>query len=59
MVTVREEKHKDTKAQRKAAIKDSLMRPFFVPLCLCVFVFPSSCSYSSFSLRSSRSLIAS
>src|SRR6266487_1951913 len=27
--------HKDTKAQRMAAIKDSLMRPFFVPLCLC------------------------
>src|SRR6058998_1670799 len=28
----------DTKAQRKAATKGSLMRPFFVPLCLCVFV---------------------
>src|SRR5881409_3970613 len=27
--------HKDTRTQRKAAINDSLMRPFFVSLCLC------------------------
>ena len=30
---------KDTKTQRKAALNKLLMRPFFVSLCLCVFVF--------------------
>src|SRR5207244_6706491 len=31
--------HKDTKAQRKAAIKGCLTRLSFVPSCLCVLVF--------------------
>src|SRR5919108_4536670 len=34
------QRHKDTKTQRKAASTSSLLRPFFVSSCLCVFVFP-------------------
>src|SRR5207247_8607582 len=33
------QRHKDTKAQRKAASTNLYLRPFFVHLCLCVFVF--------------------
>src|SRR5437867_6492068 len=36
------QRHKDTKAQRKAASKNLYLRPFFVPLCLCAFVFSFS-----------------
>src|SRR5262249_42318871 len=34
------QKHKGTKAQRKPARNDSLLPPFFVPLCLCASVSP-------------------
>src|SRR5213594_557243 len=33
------QRHKGTKTQRKAASRNFLLRPFFVSLCLCVFVF--------------------
>ena len=40
------QRHKDTKAQRTAASKNFYSRPFFVPLCLCVFVFlPTAANY--------------
>jgi hypothetical protein len=39
---VKTQRHRDTKAQRKPASNRFYLPAFFVPLCLCVFVFNNS-----------------